>query len=178
MPAPLNPASSPTFGKKNMVLMSQIASALKIPSVAEANAATTFDMTDVMFADGTARPTKSTNRVEAQRRWGQTDQFERRGITTYAGGEVTYALAPQGIAGSEGKKMYERIPEGTTGFLVERLAVAKAAAFAAGQFVNVWPVEFDESMPTEIGAGEAAEAGAISNFFVISKPAFLVAILA
>ncbi len=178
MPAPLRPNSTPTFGRKNWVIVAAVASAAKIPTVTEMTTTTSLDITDIMFGDGTDRPSQNTNRVEAIRRWGETTQYENIGITTYTGGNLSYALGTQGAAASDGKKMFERIPAGTTGFLVERLGVDKAANFAAGQFVNVYPVTFGPSMPAEVGDGENAEAGAMSAFAVTGPPAFNVALTA
>lgn len=178
MPAPLRPNSTPTFGRKNWVVAAAISSPTLAPTVLEATTTTSLDITDIIFGDGTDRPTQNTNRVESIRRWGETRQFEQIGITTYTGGNLTYALATQGAAASDGKKLFERIPAGTTGFLIERLGVAKDANFTAGQFVNVYPVTFGPSMPTEVGDGENAEAGAMSAFAVTGPPAFNVAILA
>ena len=65
-----------------------------------------------------------------------------------------------------------------TGLLIRRQGVASATTPAAGQFVDVFPVEFGPSMPTKSGDGESAEAAAVCTFAVTSAPAFKKAIAA
>ena len=47
-----------------------------------------------------------------------------------------------------------------------------ATAPTAGQFVDVFPVEFGPSMPTKQGDGESSEAAAMCSYAITSAPAF------
>lgn len=172
MAEPLKPAATKTYGKENWIFVTTIASASLIPTALEVNAASSLDITNIAFADGAPSPSQSTNLVEQTKRFGDTTVSQFVGTTTYAGGEMTYQFAPQAAAASDGVKLWEKIPEGTTGYLVRRQGVAKATTPAAGQFVDVFPVEFGPSMPSKSGDGEAAETGAVVTFAVTATPAF------
>lgn len=176
MAEPLRPASAPTFGKKNYIFVATIASGSLIPTTLEVNAAGSLDFTNIAFADGMTRPTQTTNRVTAERRVGDTIIYEQVGTTTYQGGDLVYSFDPQSAAASNGKKAYEKFVAGTTGYLVERLGKAKATTPAAGDFVNVYPVTFGPSQPTETGDAESVEAAAQCTYAITGQPAFNVAL--
>lgn len=177
MPEPLRPAANKVYARENWIYVPTIASATKAPTVAEATGASALDVTNIVFADGAPAPSMTTNRVKQNRRLGDTQLAEFIGETSHEGGEVTYQFDPQAAAASDGKKAWEKIPAGTTGFLVRRLGVGKAAAVAAGQFVDSYPVEFGPSQPTKSGDGEAAETAARCTFAITAAPAFNVAVL-
>jgi hypothetical protein len=175
MTAPLRPAPASLYGKSNWVLVNTIASGALIPTAAEVNAGTSLDITSMVFADS-ARPTQSTNRVTQERRLGDTVLSEFIGSTTYTGGEMHYAFDAQGAVASNGKKLFEKIPAGTSCYLVERLGVANATTPATGQFVNTYPVTFGPSFPSQAGDAETAEAGMVATFAVTATPAISVAL--
>ena len=177
MAEPLRPASAPTYGRKNWIFVATIASSSLIPvATTEVNAAGSLDFTNIAFQGSTDRPTQTTNRVTAERRIGDTTIYEQVGTTSYAGGNMTYSFDPQAAALSNGKKAYEKFVAGTTGFLVERLGKAKATTPAAGDFVNVYPITFGPSQPTETGDSESSEAAAQCTYAVTGQPAFNVAL--
>ena len=180
MAEPLRPAPAKTFGRKNWFLLNTLAGYATGagPTVAEMTAVSTLDITRIAFADGAPAPTQSTNAAEQQRRWGDTETFQFTGTTTYAGGEMTYAMNPQGVAADDDVKLWEKLEEGGLFFLVRRLAVVRATAPAAGQFVDIFPADFGPSMPIESGDGESSEGAATSTFTVYNKPLFKVAITA
>lgn len=174
MTEPLRPSATKTHGRENWIFVPAIAD-IAAPTVAEITGASALDITRIVFADS-GQPAQSTNRVNSQRRLGDTTTSEFIGDTTYTGGDITYALDPQAASGEDGKKLWEKIPEGATGYLVRRLGIARATAPTAGQFVDVFPVEFGPSMPTKVGDAESAEAGAMATFAVTDKPEFLAAV--
>lgn len=177
MAEPLRPAATKTYGKENWVFVPTIAN-ITAPTTAEVTALSALDITNIAFADGAPAPTKNTNLATQNRRLGDTTETQFVGTTSYTGGDMTYQFAPQAAAASDGVKLWETIPEGTTGYLVRRLGVAKSTALAAGQFVDVYPVEFGPSMPTKSGDAESAEAAAAVTFAITSAPAFKKAIAA
>lgn len=177
MPEPIRPASTKTFTKENWIFVPTIASATLAPTVAEATGATSLDVTRILFASS-GRPSASTNRVTAERRLGDGSQYEQIGTTTVTGGDMLYAFGDQAVAATDPKKLYEKIPEGTTGYLVNRRGLGRATALAAGQFVHVYPVEFGPSFPVNAGDGETAEAAMTVTFAVTGPPAIEVAVLA
>lgn len=171
MPKPMRPDPAVTYGRENWIWVPAIAN-IQTPKLTEVTATSALDITDILF-DATGDPTQSTNRVTAERRKGDTAQYERIGTTTFGGGEMLYALSPQAAAASPGKKAWELFLGGVDGFLVRRLAVAKETDFAIGQFVDVFPNSFGPSMPTKAGAGETGEAAATCAFAITAQPAFL-----
>lgn len=177
MAEPLRPTAAPTHGKRNWVYVPTIA-AQGAPTVAEVTAAASLDFSRIAFASGAPSPTQNTNRVTAEKRFADTTLSEFIGDTQYQGGEMTYSLSPQAAAMADGKKMYEKIPAGTTGFLVRRLGVTRSTALAAGQFVDVFPVSFGPSIPVEQGDAESGEAAAMCTYAVTGEPSFVVAIAA
>jgi len=174
MTEPLNPAATKTHGRKNWIFVPTLASP-SAPTVTEITGASSLDITNIIFADS-GQPSQSTNRVTANRRWGTTTTHEFIGDTAYTGGDMTYALDPQAVAASDGKKLWEKIPAGTTGYLVRRLGVSRSVTPTVGQFVDVFPVEFGPSMPVESGSDEASEAAAMCSFAVTGDPSFVKAL--
>jgi hypothetical protein len=165
MVEPLRPAPTKLRGRDNWVL---------IPTVADINAITAaewaagFDITRVIFRSS-GKPAQTTNRVTAEARYGDTRLGEFIGESNVTGGDILYAFADQAAAGSDGKKLYEEIPEGTTAVLANRRGVGRAVDAATGQFYNAYGVEFGPSFPADAGEGESAES-AMSATFAIPDP--------
>ncbi len=176
MVEPLRPDAAKTFGRDNWVLLDDVADINAITDD-EWNAASSFDITRVIFASS-GKPTQSTNRVQAERRYGDTKQYERIGISNVTGGDMLYAFNDQAAAGSDGKKLYETIPEGATKVLANRRAIGRAVAGTAGQFYNAFPVEFGPSFPADAGEGESGESAMTAAFAVYGEPAINKAIVA
>lgn len=176
MAAPIRPASSKSYGREKWQFVPTIAS-IVAPTITEINAVSGLDISCMLF-EPSARPTASTNLVDRERRICDTVTFQQVGTTTYAGGEMIAAVDPQAAAASDGKKAWEKFVEGTTGFLVRRLGILVATDFAAGQFVDVFPVEFGVPVPGTVGDGEARENSFSVTFAITSTPAFIKAIAA
>lgn len=127
------------------------------PTVAELTAAApgSLDISCMLYA-GAFAPTQTVNRASAPRRSCSRSSLERITSVTRAVPDITYVIDPQGAAGSNGKKAYETLTEGLSGYIVERMGLdAKAENIAAGQFVNIWPVTLSAALivaPTEDGA--------------------------
>jgi hypothetical protein len=180
MAEPLRPAATKIYGRKNYIIIPTWSgyAAGTGPTVAEITSASGLDITRILFADGAPNPTQTTNLVEQQRRYGDTQVSQFVGETTHTGGQMDYQLASQAAALADGVKAWELLPAGYSGFLVRRLGVARATTPAAGQFVTGWQVEFGPSLEIEKGEGEAAEAGATCMFAVLAPPVQRVAIVA
>lgn len=176
----LRPAATKTYGKKNYILIPTWAGfdSGTGPTVAEITSTSGLDITRIVFADGAPNPTQTTNLVEQQRRWGDTQTAEFIGETKHSGGQMDYALAPQAAALADGVKLWELIPEETQMFLVRRLGVARATTPVATHRVTGWKIEFGPSLEIEKGDGAAAEAAATCMFAVLGPPVQRVAIQA
>jgi hypothetical protein len=180
MAEPLRPDATKTYGKKNWLWIPTWSgyAAGTGPTVPEITSASGLDVSRIVFADGEAKPSQATNRVEQQRRVADTSTTEFIGETKHTGGDLTYQMASQAAAASDGVKLWELIPEGTTGFLVRRLGVARATTPIAGHFVTGWAVEFGPSLEVEVGTGENAESGAMVTFAVTAPTVQRVAVVA
>jgi len=175
MTAPIRPASTKAYGKEKWSFVSAIAD-LDTPLLTEINAGTSLDISCYLF-DSTDRPGQNTNRVSRERRVCDTTTYEQIGTTSYTGGNALYAVNPQAAAGSDGKKALEKLPDGTVGFLVRRLGIDVNTDYAAGQFVDVFPVEFGPGMPTKQGDGESSEVAITQAFAITGPPSFIKAIV-
>ena len=175
MPAPIKPAATRAHGREKWVFVPTIANT-SAPTVLEVTAASVLDMSCYFYAE-TGRPTQTTNRVTRPKRVCDTVTYEQIGDTSYAGGDALYSFNPQAAAASDGKKAYEKFPEGTTGFMVRRLGIDVDTDLAAGQFVDVFPVEFGPAMPTTTGDAEAAEVAVMQSFAISAQPTFTVALV-
>lgn len=176
----LRPAATKTYGRKNYILIPAWAGydAGTGPTLAEVTSASGLDVTRILFQDGAPAPTQTTDLVEQQRRWGDTQVAEFIGETKHSGGQMDYALASQAAPLADGVKLWELIPEGAEMFLVRRLGISRATTPVALQRVTGWRIGFGPSLEIEKGEGPAAEAGATCMFAVHAPPVQRVAILA
>lgn len=177
MAAPINPGSTKTFGKEKWAFVSTIATPASPSAGTEVNAASSLDISCFLY-DDFDRPGKNTNTVTKKRRVCDTVQYQQIGVTQFSGGELTYSVDPQAVAGSNGKKAFEKLPAGTTGYLVRRLGIDVNTDFASGQFVDVFPVEVGPQLPGNMGDGETAEAGITQTFVITAAPQFIKALVA
>lgn len=175
MAAPLRPTSTKAYGREKWSYVATIASTAGIPTLVEVTAGTSLDISCMLF-DSTAKPAKTTNLVDRQRRLCDTVTYQQVGTTTYAGGEMLAAFDQQGAAASNGVKAWEKFPAGTTGYLVRRLGIDVNTDFATGQFVDTFPVEFGVPFPIVQGDGESAEVGFSSTFAITGPVALKVAL--
>ena len=167
MATPIRPAAAKTYGREKWAYVPAIA-ALAAPTVAELTAAGGIDMSCYFYGD-TAKPSVSQDGVTAPPRICDTQQFQSLGTAQWSGGNAMYAVDPQAATGSDGKKALEKLPDGTTGFLVKRVGKAYDADFATGDFVSIYPVEFGVPVDVTEGDGESAEV-AIQQAYVITGP--------
>lgn len=168
MAEPTRPSPALSFGRKNWFYVPSGGFVDYLaPTAAELIAASVLDFTNMAMQSGTTSPTQSTNRSQAERRVGDTRNYERKGTTQITGGTLVYAVNPQAVAASDGKKAWEKFlggPDG--GFLVNRLNVAKATVPTAGQFVSVFPADLSESLLGEVGEAESGEVVGTCEYFI------------
>lgn len=176
MTAPVRPAGVKAFGKEKWSFVPAIATQ-GTPKVTEITATGALDMSCYLY-DTTAEPAVNQNRVTPPPRLCDTAQYERIGLANYQGGDAIYAVDPQAATGSTGKKAYETLPKGTTGFLVRRLGIDVNTDWTIGDFVSVFPVEFGEQLITKVGQAEATEVSVQQSFAITGPPSTLVAVIA
>ena len=174
MAAPVRPASSKALQNRKFAFVQTIAN-INAPTAAELSAASALDISCYAY-NSSDRPSQNVNRVTAPERVCDGALYERLGSVTYSGGTLHVAWDPQGAAGSAGKAAWAKLAGQTTGFLVERDGKGYATDFTAGDFVNVWPVEFAQPFPSHEGDGDSAENSFDSAYGVTGPPALNVAI--
>lgn len=167
MPA-IRPAGTKNWGNTMVVFVPTLTS-LTSPSVAEATAVSALDVTK-MFYQSSPMPDASTDMVEAPMRIGDVESYEFTGQTKWTLGEVRYSFNPQAAAASDGKKAFEKFPQGTTGYLIVRRGMNRDTALAVGQFVSIYPVEFGVQVESTEGDGAGSEVAIKQGVAVTSTP--------
>lgn len=179
MTEPLRPAAAKLYGRSNWIFIATIASATLAPTVAEVTATSSLDVTNMLIDGNEPKPDQNTNLVEQNRRYGDTVMFQFVGTTTMTGGDLMFQFNQQGAALADTVKAWEKFSAGgVTGFFANRNNVAKDVAPAAGQFVDVYPVDIGPGLPVPSGDGEAREGAFKCSYAITSKPALKIAILA
>jgi hypothetical protein len=171
MTAPIRPTSVKAYGSDKWAYVQTIAAFPTITAV-EAIAASTLDVSMMVF-DGSGLPDQSTNRVTKTKRLADTVVYEQIGDTNMQGFDMLFQFDAQGAALSNGVKAWEKFSAGgVVGYMVRRVGLPVATDFAAGQFVDVYPVEIGPGIPTTEGTGEVAESAAKCTVAITSAPAF------
>ena len=168
MTAPVRPASSKALQNTKWAFVPTIAD-ISAPTVAELTGASTLDISCYIYTSSD-KPSQNVNRVTAPARVCDGAIYERLGTTTYSGGTMHVAWDPQAVAASAGKKAWETLAGGTTGYLVRRSGKGYATDFIAADFVDVIPVELAQPFPTTEGDGDAAENSFDSAYGVTGPP--------
>jgi hypothetical protein len=138
----IEPTGVPVLGNTSVRWVATIADTAAPKLATELNAASpaSLDISCYLLADAW-EPGQDVSKGAPPRRLCSRTQYERFSTTTLQLGDLRYVIAPQGAAGSDGKKAYEVLTEGLSGYFVERLGLdAKTSNWAVGQFVNVTPV--------------------------------------
>lgn len=158
----LRPAGTKAYRNKRIILVKDVAYNPNSPSLAILTGSSALDVTNMFYASS-AVPATSTNLVEAPRRVGDGTTYQRVGASQSTIGEVRYSFDPQAAALSNGKKAYEFLPNGTTGYYVTILGLPDDGTLAAGAFATSRPFEAGEPDEAEEGDGEAAEVAIVQT---------------
>lgn len=154
MVAPVKPQLVTSNGKDTFWFVPAVASKTA-PTALEVNAVTGLNISCYLWADYEG-PTGSTGKVTLPRLLCELTQYEANDVTTYSLSDISFAFAPQAIAGSDGKKAWEKFKSGADGFLIRRQGIRSDldVAVTVAQFVDVIPVSIAEAFPgkTSVGA--------------------------
>lgn len=159
------PEGVPTLGNTSVRFVASIADTAQ-PDIDEltASAPASLDISCFLMAEGW-QPGQDVSRGSAPRRLCQRSTVERITSTTQTLADLSYSFAPQAAPGADGKKAYETLTEGKSGFFVERLGLdARTDAWAPGDYVNIIPVTLGPQLivtPTD-EAGEYQVTQAVS----------------
>jgi hypothetical protein len=175
MAAPIKPALTTAYGKEAWGFAPTLTSTTA-PSLAELNAAAGLNISCMLFGDQGGLDA-STDKVTLPRRLCETEQYQANGSTTYSMADLTVQFDPQGAAASNGKKAWETLLPGTTGYLWRRQGGLATADLAVGQFIDIIPVELGPRVPTKTGTDADGVFAFTSPVSVTNKPTFNVAVV-
>lgn len=156
MAAPLRPAGTKAYLRKKIILVKDAAYDPASPSLAILTGSSAMDVTNMMF-ESTAMPSQSTNMARAPKRVGDGQTYEFVGESQVTIGDARYSFNPQGAALSNGVKLYEFLPAGTTGYFVVRRGLDRDTDLATTQFVTSQPFEAGPQLEVDEGDAEGAE---------------------
>lgn len=143
-------------------------------TIAEVNAG--IDVSCYMMADGWS-PSVNNNTGNVSRRLCTTVQFEQFGNTTYSIGELRYTIQPQAAALAAGVAAWEGLVPGTSGYFYERQGLdAVSTAWAAAQFINIYPVTLGKRLISGDPSDEFAEFVVTQGVIVTAVPTYRVAV--
>lgn len=163
MAAPTRPAGTKAYLRRKIVIVTDAAYDPDDPSLAILNGATALDVSKMFYLSST-RPSQSTNLARAPKRVGDGESYEFVGESQVSIGEQRYAFDPQAAALSDGKKAFEKLPEGTTGHVVVRYGIDRDTDLATAQFVTSYPFEAGPQNEDEEGDAEGAEVAIVQTF--------------
>ncbi|MCZ3386329.1 MAG: hypothetical protein LH630_05060 [Actinomycetia bacterium] len=177
MPAPLTPVGSKVLARSRLVFLPAGAS-LTAPSLAILNGATALDITNIAYSDS-GMYSNNINKGAAPRRLGQSKVQESFNPSQEAWGDLKYMIDPQSAALSDGRKAFEKFPEGTVGVFYWRPGISSDTDLAIGQFVIPTPITLGPRAVVSSSEDDAAEFAVTQGVIVISPgQAPLVAIVA
>lgn len=180
MVAPSKPQLVTANGKDSWFFVPAVANKTA-PTVAEVNAATGLNISCYLWSDFEGL-SSSTGKVTLPRLLCELNTYEANDVTTFTVADLDFAFAPQAAAASDGKKAWDKFKAGgLTGFLVRRQGIVadqSAPEAAAGQFVDVMPVEIGKAVPGKTGTDAAGVYRATAPVAITGEPAFNVAVVA
>ena len=176
MAAPIKPALRKAFGKDAWGFVPAVAD-IDAPALAELTATGGFNLSCSLFGEQEG-VSASTEKVTLPRLLCETETYEVNGSTTFSMADFQISFQPQAASGSDGKKAWETLADGISGFLWRRQDVDAPDDLAAGQFVDVIPVQLGTKTPTKTGTGADGVYAFTQPASITGKPAFNVAITA
>lgn len=169
MATPLTPAGVKVQGNLKTIFTPTLV--MGAPSLATLTGVDALEITNILYADSGRYQSESTT-GEAPRRVGSTKVWQQFGTTNDSfSGALRYVVDPQAAAASDGKKAYEKFPEGTTGFVFQVPGVDTDADLAVGDFGIPIPVEFGSRFIDGDPADEFTEFAVVQQIIVTAPGA-------
>lgn len=162
MAAPIKPALKTALGMESWGFVPAIANKTA-PTLAELNATGGFNLSCSVFGEQEGI-TATTEKVSLPRLLCEKTTYQANGPTTYEMADLMISFQPQAASGSDGKKAWETLTDGISGFLWHRQDFDPSADLAAGQFVDIIPVQLGVKTPTKTSNDS-------SGVFAFTQPA-------
>lgn len=176
MAAPIKPALVRAFGNDSWLFVPAVA-VTTAPTVAEVEASAGFNLSCSLFGEQDGF-TATTDKVTLPRRLCETVTFESNGPTSYSAPDLMVSFDPQADAGDDGKKAWEAMDDNSYGFLIRRQGKTATTVVAAGEFVDVVPVQLATKVPTKTGTGADGVYAFTQAVSITDTPAWNVAVAA
>lgn len=175
MAAPIKPALVRSFAKDSWVFLIAVANKAA-PTAVEIEAATGWNLSCNLFGEQEGF-TATTEKVTLPRRNCEEVTFETNGPTAFTAPDLMVSFNPQGAPASDGKKAWEALDDGISGFLVRRQGVTATSVVTAGQYVDVIPVELGVKVPTKTSNGADGVYAFTQAVSITDTPAWNVAVV-
>jgi hypothetical protein len=176
MTAPLKPALKRAFGNDSWGFIPACALP-SAPTVAELTAAGGFNLSCSLFGDQ-GDLSATTGKVTLPRLLCETQTYESNDATNYSAADLTVSFQPQAAAGADGKKAWEAMDDLSSGFLWRRQDVDPQTAIAAGQFVDIVPVDLGVKVPMKTATDASGVYAFTQGASVTGAPSFNVVVAA
>lgn len=176
MATPIKPAKKMANGNDSWGFVLAVADPL-LPKLTELNAAGGFNLSCSVFSEQEG-PTSTTNKVTLPRYICETDEYEVNGTTTHSMPDLMVSFDPQAASGADGKKAWETMTDGISGFLWRRQSVKATTDLSTGQFVDVIPVTLGTKTPSKTGTGPEGVYAFTQPVSITGAPAYNKAIVA
>lgn len=175
MAAPIKPALKQALGMESWGFVTAVAN-IQTPVLTELNAVGGFNLSCSVFGDQEGI-TGTTEKVSLPRLLCEKSTYQVNGETTFEFADLMISFQPQAASGSDGKKAWETLTDGITGFLWHRQDVAASADLAVGQFVDVIPVQLGTKIPGKTSTGSDGVFAFTQPASITGAPAFNKAIV-
>ncbi len=171
------PEASQVYGNTSVLVVQDMADTSAPDLSTDINAVSTVNVSCFLYSGGVG--TSTTSKGEAPRRLCTRSVLQQFGTTTYEVTDLQYAYDPQAPLSDDNNKARSALAEGTEVYLVLRRGLdAQDAAYAAGQYVDVWHVRLGPQNKTQTGDGEFDEYSITQSVVAIEPPVEDVAIVA
>lgn len=176
MATPLKPALKTAFGKDSWGFVLAVAN-IQTPTLTELNATAGFNLSCSVFGEQEG-VTGTTEKVTLPRLLCETTTYEVNGSTNFSLADLVVSFDPQAASSADGKKAWTTLVNNASGFLWQRQGVDATADLAAGQFVNVFPVQLGTKVPGKTSTGADGVYSFTQPASITGLPAFSVAVTA
>lgn len=167
MASPLTPAGVKVQGNLHSIYVPTLS--LTAPSLADVNDTDAIDLSNIFYADSGRYQAENATGA-APRRLGSKKQWQQFGsLNESFSGVLRYTVDPQGATGSDGKKAFEALPEGTTGVLFIAPGIDIDATLAVGDFGYGVPIKVGKQVITGDPTDEFSEF-AVEQAVIVTAP--------
>lgn len=170
------PEATAQLGNTSITVVQTVADMAAPKLATEINAASSVNVSCFLYSGGVG--TATTNKGSAPRRICTKAELQQFGVTNYEVTDLSYVYNPQAADSTDDNKAKAALTEGSEVYLIVRKGLdAETAAYATGQYVDVWHVELGPQNRGVTGDGEFDEFNIVQSVIVKSPPEYDVLIV-